>query len=154
MTGCELTRVHTIHQTPRMLIHATTVAIGGKGVLIRGAPGSGKSDLALRLIDAGARLVADDQTEIARVGRGLVARAPKTIFGKLEVRGIGIVKVRAVKQARLVLAVDLVRPDQVERLPDPEWVELLNVRIPLIRLAPFEISAPAKLRLALGVASR
>ncbi len=135
-----------------MLVHATTVAIGGAGVLIRGAPGSGKSDLALRLIDAGARLVADDQTEIARLGRGLVARAPRAIAGKLEVRGIGIVKVHAVKHARLALAVDLARAEEIVRLPEPEWVELLSVRLRLIRLAPFEISAAAKLRLALGVA--
>lgn len=137
-----------------MLVHATTIAFGGKGVLIRGPSGSGKSDLALRLIDAGAKLVADDQTEIARRGKSLVASAPKAIAGKLEARGIGIVKLRAVKHATLALAVDLVRPDQIERLPEPEWVELLGVTLPLIRLAPFEISAPAKLRLALGVARR
>lgn len=135
-----------------MLIHATTIAIGGKGVLIRGPSGSGKSDLALRLIDAGAKLVADDQTEITRRGKHLVASAPKTIAGKLEVRGIGIVTLPAIKHARLALAVDLVQPGQVERLPEPEWVELLSVKLRLIRLAPFEISAPAKLRVALGVA--
>lgn len=142
-----------------MLIHATTVSIGGKGVLIRGAPGSGKSDLALRLMDGGAKLVADDQTEVARRGKSLVASAPRAIAGKLEARGIGIIEVRAARQARLALAVDLVPPDTVERLPEPEWVELLGVRLRLIRLAPFQASAAAKLRLALaspgrGVASR
>jgi serine kinase of HPr protein (carbohydrate metabolism regulator) len=132
-----------------MLVHATTVAIGGKGVLIRGRPGSGKSDLALRLIDAGARLVADDQTEVERDRAGLVARAPRAIAGKLEVRGLGIVGVKAVAKARLALAVDLVAGDAVDRMPAPAWVELLGLRLPLIRLAGFQASAPAKLRLAL-----
>jgi HPr kinase/phosphorylase len=132
-----------------MLVHATTVAIGGKGVLIRGRPGSGKSDLALRLIDGGARLVADDQTEVARDRAGLVARAPRAIAGKLEVRGLGIVGVKAVPKARLALAVDLVADAAVERMPDPAWVKLLGLRLPLIRLAGFQASAPAKLRLAL-----
>lgn len=131
-----------------MLVHATTVAIGGAGVLIRGSPGSGKSDLALRLIDGGARLVADDQTEIERMGTRLVARAPKAIAGKLEVRGLGIVKVRASRQVRLVLAVDLARPEDVERMPGEQWVDLLGIKLRLIRLAPFEVSAAAKLRLA------
>jgi serine kinase of HPr protein (carbohydrate metabolism regulator) len=132
-----------------MLVHATTVAIGGRGVLIRGAPGSGKSDLALRLIDAGARLVADDQTEVAREGKALVARAPKTIAGKLEVRGLGIVAVKAVRKVRLALAVDLVAEGAEERMPEPAWIELLGLRLPLVRLAGFRASAPAKLRLAL-----
>jgi len=132
-----------------MLVHATTVAIGGKGILIRGRPGSGKSDLALRLIDGGARLVADDQTAIARERGALVARAPKAIAGKLEVRGLGIVNVKAAPKARLALAVDLVADAAVERMPAPTWVELLGLRLPLVRLAGFQASAPAKLRLAL-----
>ena len=137
-----------------MLVHATTVAIAGKGVLIRGAPGGGKSDLALRLIDGGAKLVADDWTEIMRRGKSLIASAPKAIAGLMEVRGVGVVKVRAVKRARLVLAVDLAGPEKIERLPEAEWVEILKVRLRLIRLAPFEVSAAAKLRAALGVALR
>ncbi len=131
-----------------MLVHATTVLLDGAGVLLRGAPGSGKSDLALRLIDGGAALVSDDQTELVRDGDRLLARAPKAIAGRMEVRGLGIVEVRHAPAAPVVLAVDLVRPEAVERLPAGRTVDLLGLAIPLLSLAPFEASAPAKLRLA------
>lgn len=137
-----------------MLVHATTVLVEGAGVLIRGPAGSGKSDLALRLIDAGASLVADDQTEVTRVsdagGERLLASAPKAIAGRMEVRGLGVAEVRSASAAHIVLAVDLVGPAEVERMPEGgRRVELLGVSIPLLRLAPFEASALAKLRLVL-----
>jgi serine kinase of HPr protein (carbohydrate metabolism regulator) len=128
-------------------IHATTVEIGGVGVLLRGPSGSGKSDLALRLLDAGARLVADDRTFLRREGGRVVASAPATIAGRLEVRGIGIMTVPAVDAAVVGLVVDLVA-GPVERLPELCSVRLLEVDFPLVRLAPFEASAVAKLRLA------
>ena len=130
-------------------VHATSVAIGGDGILLRGPSGSGKSDLALRLIDDGARLVADDQTELERVGAVLEMRAPATIAGRLEVRGLGILRVPSVAAAPLRLVVDLVAPEAVERLPEPEFCTLLGISLPLLRLAPFAASAAAKLRLAL-----
>ncbi len=130
-------------------VHATSVALGGDGILLRGPSGSGKSDLALRLIDEGARLVADDQTELERVGAGLEMRAPATLAGRMEVRGLGIVGLPTIAAAPLRLVVDLVAPDAVERLPEPEFCTLLAVRVPLLRLAPFAASATAKLRLAL-----
>ena len=133
-----------------LLIHATSVLIAGAGVLIRGPSGSGKSDLALRLIDAGARLVADDQTEVTRSGATLVARAPAAIAGKLEVRGLGIVAVDAAPSAVLALAVDLVDPAAVERLPAEATTEILGLPLPMLYLAPFEASAPAKLRMAVA----
>src|SRR3546814_14236208 len=71
-------------------VHATTVALDGTGVLLRGPAGSGKSDLALRLIDQGARLVADDRTALALEGGRIIARAPETIAGRTEVRGLEI----------------------------------------------------------------
>jgi len=132
-----------------MRVHATSVALGGDGILLRGPSGSGKSDLALRLIDAGARLVADDQTELTRAGTTLEMRAPATIAGQLEVRGVGILRVPSIAVAPLRLVVDLVPPEQVERLPEPEFCTLLAVSVPLLRLAPFAASAAAKLRLAL-----
>jgi HPr kinase/phosphorylase len=135
------------------LAHATTVAIGGRGVLLRGASGSGKSDLALRLIDAGARLVADDQSELWRDGDSVLVRAPETIAGLIEVRGLGIVHLDSLPVARLALVVDLVALDAVERLPEQRSEAILGISIPLVALAPFEASAPAKLRLALAVAS-
>lgn len=130
-------------------IHATAVAFGGDGILLRGPSGSGKSDLALRLIDEGARLVADDQTELERVAAGLEMRAPATIAGRIEVRGLGILRVPALAAAPLRLVVDLVAPEAIERLPEPQFCTLLDVVVPLLRLAPFAASATAKLRLAL-----
>jgi serine kinase of HPr protein (carbohydrate metabolism regulator) len=136
-----------------LLAHATTVAIGGRGVLLRGASGSGKSDLALRLIDAGARLVADDQSELWRDGKAVLVRAPATIAGLIEVRGLGIVHLASLPVAKLALVVDLVAPDAVERLPEQRSEAILGVSLPLVALAPFEASAPAKLRLALAIAA-
>ncbi len=97
--------------TDTLLVHATAIAIDGRAVLLRGASGSGKSDLALRLIDAGARLVADDQSELWRRGEAIIVRAPATIAGLLEVRGIGIVRLDALPEAPLALIADLVEPE-------------------------------------------
>ncbi|HXA71186.1 MAG TPA: HPr kinase/phosphatase C-terminal domain-containing protein [Stellaceae bacterium] len=133
-----------------ILVHGTTVALEGEGVLLRGPSGGGKSDLALRLIDGGARLIADDQTELARVADGLLARSPASIAGRMEVRGIGILRVPTVPSALLRLVIDLVAPDRVERLPEPQFCDYLQCSLPLLALAPFEASAPAKIRLALA----
>jgi len=130
-------------------VWGTTVAIDGRAVLLRGPSGAGKSDVALRLIDAGAGLVADDRTELVREGDRLVARAPEALRNRLEVRGIGIVTIGSVPRAPLVLAVDLVPPEQVPRLPDPGRWTHAGVSIPLIMLTAFEASTPAKIRLAL-----
>jgi serine kinase of HPr protein (carbohydrate metabolism regulator) len=140
------------------LVHATAVAVGGDAVLIRGPSGSGKSDLALRclavapcaLIPAPAGLVADDQVRIERVGDRLRASAPPAIRDKLEVRGLGIVTVPAVPAADVVLIADLVSAAEIERLPEPmPPVRLLGIEVPVLRLAPFEPSAPIKLLMAL-----
>ena len=130
-------------------VHGTSVALGGDGILLRGASGSGKSDLALRLIDEGARLVADDQTELSLVGEALRMSAPETIAGRIEVRGVGILSVPALPWALLRLVVSLEPRDCIERLPEARCCELLGVSVPMIALAPFEASAPAKLRMAL-----
>src|SRR5260221_4447713 len=100
-------------------IHASCIETAGIGVLLRGPSGSGKSDLALRLIDAGARLVADDRTDLTVDGGRLVASAPATIAGKLEIRGIGIVTMANVARSPVGLAVDLVATVDVERLSAP-----------------------------------
>jgi len=135
--------------TESRLLHATCVALDGRALLLRGPSGSGKSDLALRLIDAGALLVADDQTEVLRLDRRLVARAPASIAGQLEVRGLGIVPQPALAVAPLALVVDLVRAEEVERLPGDRVEILLGEPVPAIALDPFAASAIAKLRLAL-----
>lgn len=135
--------------TTNLLVHATTVAIGGRAVLLRGPAGSGKSDLALRLIDAGARLVADDQTELWRLGDAVIARAPATIAGLIEVRGIGIFRLEPLAEAPVALIADLLPAAEIERLPVRHTETLLGLPLPTVRLAPFEVSAAAKLRLAL-----
>ena len=128
-------------------LHATCIAIGGAGLLLRGPSGAGKSDLALRLIDGGALLVADDQVLLAAEGGRLIARAPAALAGLLEVRGLGILAVPAAAQAPLALVADLV-PAAVERLPEPRQAVIAGIALPAILLNPFEPSAPAKLRLA------
>jgi len=130
------------------LVHATAVAIEGAAILLRGPPGAGKSDLALRLIDDGARLVADDQTLLRRANDRVLVQAPATIAGLLEVRGVGIVRVDSLDEAPLALIVDLVPSEQVERIPDNRSEVVLGLAFPLIALAAFEVSATAKLRCA------
>ena len=128
-------------------IHASTVAIGGRAVLIEGPSGSGKSDLALRLIDRGAVLVSDDYTVLTASGDILLAGAPANIAGRMEIRGVGIVPITHVEQAPVALLVSL--SGRVERLPEAEsrWFE--GVPIPAISLDPREASAPIKVEFAL-----
>jgi serine kinase of HPr protein (carbohydrate metabolism regulator) len=140
-----------------MLVHATCVALrAGKrwqAVLLRGQSGAGKSDLALRLIDAGGRLVADDQTHLARAGRALIATPPPALAGMIEARGVGIIELprgQLLARAPVALLVDLVLPDQIERLPEPAHETLHEVELPRFRITPFEASSVAKLRLALA----
>ena len=129
-------------------VHGTCVDVAGTGVLLRGPSGSGKSDLALRLIDGGARLVADDRVDLAIEDAGLVASAPPRLAGMIEVRGIGIARVPSVARARVGMVVDLVGDDAVDRLPEPAVCTLLGVDVRLMRLAPRAASAAAKIRLA------
>jgi serine kinase of HPr protein (carbohydrate metabolism regulator) len=131
----------------RETVHASCIAIGGRAVLIRGASGSGKSDLALRLIDRGASLVSDDYTELTADGDRLLASPPTTIAGKLEIRGVGIIEIASVTGAPVALLVDLA--GTVERLPEPRADTIAGVAIPTVALAALEASAPIKLETAL-----
>ena len=130
-------------------IHATCVVIKGRGVLLRGEPGSGKSDLALRLIEDGAGLVSDDYTEIHKDGHELVGHAPDPIEGLMELRGIGIVQMPFAKDAVIHAIIDLVPLSDIDRLPDSETETLLGVELPRFRVHAFDASAPAKVRWAL-----
>jgi HPr kinase/phosphorylase len=130
-------------------IHATTVSLDGRGVILRGPSGSGKSDLALRLVNEGALLVADDQTVLFIEGGRLMAQAPKEIAGKMEVRGVGIVHLGPPAIVPVFLLIDMADPADVPRMADFAPVELVGQKIPRIHLAPFEMSAPAKVKLAL-----
>jgi HPr kinase/phosphorylase len=138
-----------------MLVQATCVLVGDVGVLLRGPSGSGKSDLTLRLIDGGAKLVADDGVALSRQGDAVIARlpptAPDSVRGRIEVRGLGIAPVPTVADARVGLVIDLVPVGAVERLPESAAVELLGVKLSLLRLNGLEPSAPAKVRLAVRV---
>ena len=128
-------------------VHATCVAIAGEAVLLAGRSGSGKSDLALRLIDRGAALVSDDYTELRRVGGTLLARAPAAIAGKIELRGVGIIGLETAADAPVCLYADL--DSAPERLPERAAIRLCGVDIPLVALAALEPSAALKLEHAL-----
>jgi serine kinase of HPr protein (carbohydrate metabolism regulator) len=128
-------------------VHATCIAIGGRGVLLGGRSGSGKSDLALRLIDRGARLVSDDYTDMHLVDGRLVARAPASIAGRMEIRGVGLVEVEAAMEAPVCLFADLDSPP--ERLPEAATRRIAGRDVPTIALAALEPSAPLKLERAL-----
>jgi serine kinase of HPr protein (carbohydrate metabolism regulator) len=131
-------------------VHASCVAVENLGCLLLGPSGAGKSDLALRLMmDQKARLVADDQVSLERRADKLIASPPASLAGLIEVRGLGIVRMAHRSRVTLGLAVVLVPPDEIERLPETEeGIEYLGVELPLLRLAPFEPSAPHKVRLA------
>jgi serine kinase of HPr protein (carbohydrate metabolism regulator) len=129
-------------------LHASTVALDGRAVLISGPSGSGKSDLALRLLDRGFSRVSDDQTIVKRDGDRLVATAPPTIAGKLEIRGIGIVEVERVSDVAVALIVEL--RNDIQRLPDDSRERLiLGVSLPLISIDALTASAPSKVAIAL-----
>jgi serine kinase of HPr protein (carbohydrate metabolism regulator) len=145
-------------------IHATAIAVGQRGVLIRGPSGAGKSDLALRclafapsaLLRDTVKLVADDQVLLKSdhsQNPRLLATAPHTLRGKIEVRGVGILEVAIKDEAEIVLVADLASEGPIERYPCP-WpkVVLCGVEIPMIRLLPFENSAPLKIFAALDMA--
>ncbi len=142
----------------RQLVHATAIAIDGRAALIVGLPGSGKSDLALRLIttafhDGGrpllAQLIADDQVVLQRRGHRLIASAPEAIAGLLEVRGLGIMPFAHVVGIEVGIVVDLDQAGIAVRYPDPpEFWTLLGVDVRLVRIDPRHASAPAKLVIA------
>lgn len=113
------------------VIHASCVAQGGRAVLIRGASGAGKSSLALELMARGAELVADDRVILTREGGALIARAPETLAGMIEARGVGILNARPAGSAPVALVVDL---DHLEtdRLPPQRSTNLLGVSLTLL----------------------
>ena len=132
---------------PSEPIHATSVAIGGRAVLIEGPSGAGKSDLALRLIDRGATLVSDDYTLLSRAGPELLATAPVTIAGQMEVRGLGIVTLPRVADVPVGLVVQL--SQAVERMPEAASRTIEGVPVPIVAVDGNTASAPIKVELAL-----
>ena len=135
-------------QPPIVNIHASCVAAGSRGILLLGVSGQGKSDLALRLIDRGARLVADDRCDIWFERDRLWCRPPEALAGKLEVRGIGIIERPWTAPVPLALAVRLT--DRYDRMPAINQVEMVAGHpLPALLLSAFEASAPMKILLAL-----
>ncbi|MEZ0497741.1 HPr kinase/phosphorylase [Sphingomonas sp. IW22] len=131
------------------LCHATCVAIGGHAVLIEGRSGAGKSDLALRLIDRGATLVSDDQTLLHHRDGLLLASAPATIRGRMEVRGLGIVAMPWIDDVPVALVVR--SETEPERMPlEHRTRPIAGVQLPCVGLAALESSAPIKVELALA----
>jgi len=136
---------------PSEMVHASTVAIQGHAVLIEGASGSGKSDLALRLIDRGATLISDDYTLVKRGESGLLACAAPNIQGRIEVRGIGIVALPFVDERPVGLVVTL--SQQIERMPAEKTKRAIaGLEVPAVAIDSREASAPIKVEIALRAA--
>lgn len=130
-------------------VHGTCVAFTEGAVLLRGVSGSGKSDLAYRLVsEQDALLVADDQVVLEAQETGIVAQVRQGWSGLLELRGLGLVSVPAIEQAPLLLLVDLVGRDAVPRLPEAAYEELIGHRLPILRLHAFDATTPAKVKMA------
>ena len=129
-------------------LHASTVAADGRAVLITGRSGSGKSDLALRLLERGFTLVSDDQTLVRRDGDRLIASAPPTIAGKLEIRGVGIVEMESTGDVPVALIVELA--SDFQRLPDEgRERQILGIAVPLVTVDAMTASAASKVAIAL-----
>ena len=131
-------------------INGTCVSIGKTGVLIRGPSGAGKSDLALRLMDRGAALVSDDYCEIEKKDGAIILSPPATIAGRMEVRGLGIVRTAYRAHARLELIVDLVENREIERFPEKTMEEISGVKVAWMQVDPTHASADAKIRMKLA----
>jgi serine kinase of HPr protein (carbohydrate metabolism regulator) len=113
------------------VLHATSVALAGRGLLIRGASGAGKSGLALEMMTRGARLIADDRTVVTREGDALWLDAPDTLRGMIEARGLGILHVRPAGRTRLAAVLDLDTPE-TERLPPHRQTSVLGLETVLL----------------------
>ena len=143
----------------RQLIHATAIAVDGRAALIIGPSGSGKSDLALRLVmtpfhDGGrtllAHLIADDQVVVQRHADKLIARAPDVIAGRIEVRGLGILPFDHVDGIAIALVADIDPARPPDRFPEPPLqYNILGLDVPMVRFDALHAAAPAKLVLAL-----
>lgn len=129
---------------PPLLVHASTVCVAGRGLLITGKAGTGKSSLALQLIALGAELVADDGTLLSNRDGALIARPPESIQGRIEARGLGVLAAHWRAEAGIVAVVDLSRPES-KRFPPRREITFAGVTVPLVlgQRAPY---FPAALR--------
>lgn len=134
-----------------MLLHGSCAALAGEAVLLLAPPGGGKSDLLLRLLGRGWRLVADDQVSLTMEDGVPVAAPPAALAGALEVRGLGLLGGLDWAAAPLRLAARLVGRAEVPRLPQPERWRDAGADLPLLRLDPWGAAAPELLAMALRV---
>jgi serine kinase of HPr protein (carbohydrate metabolism regulator) len=134
-----------------MLIHGSTVEIKGNAALILGAPGMGKSSLALQLMDRGALLVADDQTQLSLENGMIVTRVPASIQGMMEVRGLGICTFPFQACSPLALCVEICEEKTLERLPEPLFIEYYGIQVPLLKLAKTDPLGAIKVELKVGL---
>jgi hypothetical protein len=134
-------------------IHGTCVAIDGKGILLRGVSGAGKSDLAFRLIQGPLRahLVADDQVGLTDKAGQVFAFAPAALIGLLELRGLGLMVMPTVAHVQLVMVIDLVPRYAVSRFPSARSVWLCGIELPLLALHSFDLTTTDKVGLALNL---
>lgn len=132
-----------------MQLHASCVALAGRGLLILGPSGTGKSVLALELMAFGCALVADDRVDLRREGARLIASAPPALSGLIEARQVGLLRADALPEAPLALAVDLTR-HETERLPQPRQIELLDCHLDLVLGAGNPHLCPALLQYLRG----
>jgi serine kinase of HPr protein (carbohydrate metabolism regulator) len=129
-------------------LHASCIAIDGRAVLIRGPSGSGKSDLALRLIDRGAALVSDDYTIVRRNGDRLAASAPPNITGLIEIRGVGLVPMPFEIDVPIALVISIA--EEIDRMPEDLETEVIaGVCVPHCVIVALEASAPIKVEILL-----
>jgi serine kinase of HPr protein (carbohydrate metabolism regulator) len=132
------------------LSHASCVRFEGKGILIFGPSGSGKSDLSLRLIDAGAVLISDDYVNLEWDGKILVGFTAPNIEGLIEVRGIGPLKTEYQSSSPIDLALELTPREEIERLPEESFFNHDGGKIPFYKFDCFSVSAIAKIRMLLN----
>lgn len=135
-----------------LLYHASCVCRDDYAVLLCGKSGSGKSDLALRLIHDGFTLLADDSVLLSDDNGDLWADVPDNIAGLVEIRGLGIVSMPFVRQKKVGLKVVLSENEKTDRMPEPEMEKIKGIDIPVFRLNAFEASAVVKISYALDVA--
>lgn len=159
-TTAAMTDPHIVHGTAvalpadgDFLGESSAVADPWQAILLRGPSGSGKSDLALRLLERGGRLIADDQVTLRAPEKTIYCTAVDALRELMEVRGIGLLRIPALATAPLALVVDLVPREDVARLPEPQYVSFFGHTVPLVRLHAFDASTPAKIQAALALAA-
>lgn len=143
----------------KIILHGTAVQLQSphfdpSAVFLRGMSGAGKSDLACRLIGAGSVLICDDQVAFERRQDKLYADSVEAIRGLMEVRGVGLLRYPVASATRLRLIIDLVKKEEVQRLPEWETFEILGVSVPRLRLYAFEVSAAIKVFKAMEAVHR